>query len=586
MQNFKKLISIISLVDFKRLSYLSIMMIIGGLLDMFGVASILPFVAILTEPTLIQTNNILNIMFQALGIFGIKNDQQFLLVFGAFVFILICTSLIFKIILTYFQSQTILMIECNISKFLVENYLYQSYVWFLSRNSSDLGKTILSEVSIVVNSAVAPLLELISKSITTIVIIILLIIVDPKVAIIAGLSFLCIYILIFYFVSRYMSRIGVKQLTNNRLRFKVVSEAFGAIKEVKFGGLEHSYAKSFSNSANAFSLNRLLESVARQLPRYILEAFSFLGILLLIFYLIDKKSSFNNSLPIISLYIFAGYRLMPAFQQIYSSLVQLAFAGPSIDNLHNELKNTQLIRKNKDKGILPFNKKITLKNVYYNYPNTSRMTLKDINLIIPQKFNVGFIGPTGCGKTTTIDIISGLLEAKKGTLEVDGKVITKENLRSWQRCIGYVPQYIYLSDTTVQANIAFGVNPKKINQNIVEKVSKIANLHKFVVNELPKKYQTIIGERGVRLSGGQRQRIGIARALYNNPKLLILDEATNALDDQTERAVLDAVKNLGKSITIIMIAHRLNTLKNCDIIFKFCHGRLISKRIFKNEKNI
>ena len=196
--------------------------------------------------------------------------------------------------------------------------------------------------------------------------------------------------------------------------------------------------------------------------------------------------------------------------------------------------------------------------------------MKDINLTIPKKSN-WIIGATG-GKTTTVDIILGLLEAQKGKLKVDETVITKENLRSWQRNIGYVPQNIYLIDDSIAANIALGVEDSEIDLDRVKKASKIANLHNFVVNELPDKYRTTIGERGVRLSGGQRQRVGIARALYNNPKVLILDEATSALDNNTERLVMDAMNNYNDDITMILIAHRMNTIKNCDIIFKFEKG--------------
>jgi len=207
--------------------------------------------------------------------------------------------------------------------------------------------------------------------------------------------------------------------------------------------------------------------------------------------------------------------------------------------------------------------------------------LKDVSLNISAKTTVGLVGATGSGKTTTIDIILGLLEAQKGTLEVDGQTITKFNSRSWQRNIGYVPQHIYLADDTVAANIAFGVNPKDINHEAVEKASKIANLNEFVLEELPKQYQTTIGERGVRLSGGQRQRIGIARALYHKPQVLILDEATSALDNQTEKAVMDAINNLNKNITIILIAHRLNTVKKCDNIFLLEKGKLKNEGTFE-----
>jgi ABC-type multidrug transport system fused ATPase/permease subunit len=271
---------------------------------------------------------------------------------------------------------------------------------------------------------------------------------------------------------------------------------------------------------------------------------------------------------------------MPALQKIYASIATLTYVGPSLDKLCKDIKMLKPINSNQSQGSLSFNRSIDLKNIYYNYPYTSRTTLKNVNICIPAKSTVALVGATGSGKTTTIDIILGLIEAQSGTLEVDGQIITEQNSRAWQRSIGYVPQQIFLADDTVAANIAFGVEPADIDMKTVEKVSKIANLHDFVTNEMPKKYQTSIGERGVRLSGGQRQRIGIARALYHHPKVLILDEATSALDNQTEKAVMDAVNNIGKNITIILIAHRLNTVKNCDIIFKLEKGELIGKGTF------
>ena len=216
-----------------------------------------------------------------------------------------------------------------------------------------------------------------------------------------------------------------------------------------------------------------------------------------------------------------------------------------------------------------------LNNVCFSYPSSSRPALNNISLNIPIKSKIGLVGVTGSGKTTIVDIILGLLEAQKGTLEVDGTIITKHNVRSWQRLIGYVPQQIYLSDDTIAANIAFCIEPKEIDHEAVQKYAKIANIHNFVVDELPNQYQTTIGERGIRLSGGQRQRIGLARALYHNPEVIILDEATSALDNQTEKTVMEAINNLSKNITIIQISHRLNTLRNCDVIFKLEKGQLI-----------
>ena len=586
MDTFKKLLFLLTSHERKRAGLLLIMIIIMALLDMIGVASVLPFVAVLTNPSLIETNIILNTMFQNSRMFGIENNQEFLFALGALVFVLLIISLTFKALTTYAQVQFAQMREYSIGKRLIEGYLHQPYSWFLSRHSADLGKNILSEVSIIIGQGISPLTELIAKGMTVIALITLLILVDPKLAFIVGFSLGAAYSIIFYIVRKYLNRKGEERVVNNQLRFEVVSEMFGAAKEVKVGGLEETYIKLFSNYAKIFARTQASSLTISQLPRFILEAIAFGGMLLIIIYIIAQTGSFNNALPVISLYVFAGYRLMPAFQQIYSSLTNLSFISPSLNKLDHDLKSLKPFDENQDQGILTCNKTITLKNIHYNYPNASRTALKNISLTIPAKSTVGLVGATGSGKTTTVDIILGLLVAQKGTLEVDGKVITKQNARAWQRSIGYVPQHIYLSDDTVAANIAFGVEPKDINLAAVLKSSKIANLHNFVTDELPKQYQTTIGERGVRLSGGQRQRIGIARALYHNPQVLILDEATSSLDNLTEKAVMDSVNNLSKDITIILIAHRLSTVKKCDNIFLLEKGELKNNGTFEELINI
>ena len=316
-------------------------------------------------------------------------------------------------------------------------------------------------------------------------------------------------------------------------------------------------------------------TLASQIPRLALEAIAFGGLLLTVLYLMLKSGNINNAVPMIALYAFAGYRLMPALQQIYNAIARIRFVTPALDALCNDMDRLQPINlNNNNKDDLIFKKSITLSQVHYHYPNAPKMVLKDINLNIPARSTVALVGTTGSGKTTTVDILLGLLEAQQGNLKVDGRVINKHNLKTWQNSIGYVPQQIYLADDTVSANIAFGKNPEDIDQQAVERAAKIAELHEFVINDLPLKYQTEVGERGVRLSGGQRQRIGIARALYHKPQLLILDEATNALDNLTEEIVMKAVNNLSKDITIIIIAHRLSTVKECDNIFFLEKGEL------------
>ena len=273
---------------------------------------------------------------------------------------------------------------------------------------------------------------------------------------------------------------------------------------------------------------------------------------------------------------------MPAIQQIYSSLTQLKFISPVLDSLYKDLINLERDVENQLINKFQFNKSIKLNGVYFSYPNVSKYNLDNINLAINCKQKIGIVGGTGSGKTTAVDLILGLLNPQKGSLEVDEVLINNQNKRSWQSLIGYVPQQIYLSDSSISSNIAFGVDKDKINNKLVEEVSKVANLHEFVSKELENGYDTIVGEHGVRLSGGQRQRIGIARALYQKPQLLIFDEATNALDNLTEKEVIKAIEKLDNKITVIMIAHRINTVVNCDKIFLLDKGKLIAEGNFND----
>jgi ABC-type multidrug transport system fused ATPase/permease subunit len=464
----------------------------------------------------------------------------------------------------------------------VEGYLHQPYSWFLNRHSADLGKTILSEVNAVIYNGMLPLMTLMAQSTVALALLILLLIVDPLLALSVGVVLGLAYAGIFAVMSGWLKRLGHARIDANKERFTAVSEAFGAAKEVKVGGLEQAYIQRFAKPAEIYAKGQATSQVISQLPRYALEAIAFGGMLLVMLYLMTKSGSFASALPIIALYAFAGYRLMPALQQIYGAFTQLRFAGPALDALHQDLISLQAAdAQHGHLNLLPLTQAITLNQVSYRYPKAPQPALKGINLAIPAHSTVGFVGATGSGKTTTVDVILGLLEPQEGALNIDGQPITAANRRQWQRAIGYVPQHIYLADDSVAANIAFGVPVKDIDLKAVERAAKIANLHEFVVNDLPQGYATTVGERGVRLSGGQRQRIGIARALYHNPQVLILDEATSALDNLTEQAVMGAMNNLGHDITIILIAHRLTTVRECDQIFLLEKGIVKSNGTFK-----
>jgi ABC-type multidrug transport system fused ATPase/permease subunit len=581
MKILNQIIFILSPYERKRAFILLIMILIMAILDVIGVASILPFITVLANPGIIEDNIVLKYIYNYSAAFGIENVNDFTIVLGIAVFIVLIISLAFKSLAIYAQLLFVSLREYTIGKRLMQCYLSQPYSWFLNRHSADFSKTVLSEVNLIISQALTPMIALLANGAVVVAIFLLLIIVEPIIALTISSIFALSYFIIYYLVRGYLKIIGQDRLRANNLRFTSVSEAFGAIKEVKFSGLENIYIDRFAETSKIFAKHQASALILSQLPRFAIEAVAFGGIIIVIIYYLVQTNNFINALPLISLYAFAGYRVLPALQKIYNSITLLRFMGPALDNLLQELKINQLKITLKKGGSLLFKKSIRLKNIYYNYPNTKKLALKNINLEIFAHTTVGLVGTTGSGKTTIVDIILGLLDPQKGTLEIDGKIINNENKKSWQQTIGYVPQHIYLFNDTISSNIAFGINKENINQKSIERAAKAANLHEFIINDLPLGYKTIIGERGIRLSGGQRQRIGLARALYHNPRVLVLDEATSAMDSVTENSIMKEIYKSRKDTTIILIAHRLTTVKDCDVIFLLDKGKLKNQGTFQ-----
>ena len=577
---FKKILYLLSPREKKQGLLLFILIFFMALSDVIGVASIIPFITILTNPEIINNNFFLTYMFEISGKFGVETVKQFSFFLGIIVFFVLISSLIIRGITQYASIRFSLMREFTIGKKLIEGYLHQPYSWFLDKNSSDLIKNILSEAREVVEKTLFPFINLIAQTLVIVALLGLLVFIDPMLALnvtlILSMAFLCIFI----FLKDFLKKIGIERLEKNNERFLYASEVFGAIKDVKVRNLENEYIEKFSVPAKIYAKNQTISTVISQLARYFIEAVAFGGMLILILVkMLREDGQFLESLPLIAVYAFAGYRLMPALQQVYFSSTQLRFSQAALDKVYNDLSGLkQFVDGNDKKVMINFNKEITITNVNYNYPNSKIKVLKNINLTIKKNSVVGIVGITGSGKTTLIDILLGLITPQEGSLKVDKNLIDFNNTSSWQKIIGYVPQQIYLSDASISSNIAFGIKKKNINQDKIEEVSKITNLHDYITNNLPRGYDTIVGERGVKLSGGQLQRIGIARALYHNPEIIVFDEATSALDNITERVVMDSITKIKrKDVTIIMIAHRLTTLKKCETIYVMKKGEIISK---------
>jgi ABC-type multidrug transport system fused ATPase/permease subunit len=430
-------------------------------------------------------------------------------------------------------------------------------------------------------------MRVVASAVSMIFIIGLLVVVSPIVTCLAALGIGGAYAAIFFLVRRRLAHYGQATVDSNAARHRMALEAFGGIKDVKLMGLEARYAEGYDTPARIFAEAAAAGQVIGELPRFLLEAVAFSGLIIVILaLLVLQDGRLDDILPVLGVFGFAVLKMFPAVQQIYHGLTQMRFTAPMLDKLHADLTGNDLPPEADGPpgpvpAPLPLTKRLEMRDVHFAFPGSGQSTLRGLTLSIPAHSTVGIVGGTGAGKTTTVDLLLGLLTPDKGSILVDGVVLTPALRLSWQRSLGYVPQHIFLTDDSVTANIAFGVPAGLRDQAAVERAARLAELHDFVTGEMPQGYDTIVGERGVRLSGGQRQRIGIARALYHDPSVLIMDEATSALDTLTERAVMQAVHNIGKAKTIIMIAHRLTTVRDCDTILLLEEGRLAAEGEFE-----
>lgn len=586
---FFQIFDILDQKEKRKAVMLMLLMLLVAFFDVIGVASILPFIALVSNPSLIESNDKINLIFNYISSFRELNHYDFLIFVGIVIFVLFLIALIGRALLTYAIVKFSFIQEHNIGKKLIEKYLNQSYRWFLDKNSSDLGKSILSEISEVIRGLFMPSLVMISQIIISFFIISLVIIIDTKTAIIAFSTFALSYLLIFVIVKKRLKNIGEKRLLANTSRYKAVSETFDAIKEVKINGLEKSCIEFFSANAKLYANSHSSASAIGLLPRFFLEAIAFGGMLLLIIFLLIQNQNFQSILPILSLYAFAAYRLIPSMQQIYNAATSIRFTKEAFKALYYDIK--KLNTNNEKIQISKFQvaNEIKIKNINFKYFKESDFAIKNLNFSIGVNRKIGIVGLTGSGKTTFIDILLGLLEPDSGYIEVNDNIITKENLRIWQNSLGYVPQNIFLSDNTIASNVAFGEKEENLNFDKINEALETACLNNFIRSELPNGLDTLVGDKGIKLSGGQKQRIGIARAIYKNPAILIFDEATSALDNITETNVMKNIDKLKYKKTLIIIAHRLSTIKNCDEILFFDKGEVIAKGKYnilleKNEK--
>jgi len=571
----KKLWSLFNHKDKKRIVVLLFFVFSGTLFELLGFGIILPFLAVMADPGAITSNQYIHLLYIFISP---PSVNIFILWMGLFIIFIFLLKNAYLFFITYYQFWFSTRIHAFLSSRLFRSYLANPYTFHLKRNSAQLLRN-MDLISSIINGVLNPVVLLISDTILVSSIFIILLMTDYLSAIIVLLFSSIVIWVYFTMVKKRLHSLGVRQTKIGEVLFKQFNQGLGSIKESKILGRSGFFDEIYTS--HIYERNNIwkwTQSVG-VLPAYILETVMVSLIILVMILAIYRGFNKESILLTISFFGIASVRLLPSIKRMNSSLSTIHFYTPSLDEVYTDIKYSEMhpipLSLLPESVNISFQNKIELKEISFAYEGSNDYTIKNLSLTIKKNNTVGFVGETGCGKTTVIDIILGLLEPQKGTVFIDEFDI-KNGPASWQRKIGYIPQQIYLMDDTILSNIALGIPDNDVDLKKISNAIKLAQLEEFI-KELPKGLYTTIGELGVRLSGGERQRIGIARALYNEPELLIMDEATSSLDNSTEDSFMKAIDSLSGKRTMIIIAHRLTTLKNVDTIFVMSDGQIIDK---------
>ena len=579
MKNLRKAYQLLDARERRQAWLVLGVVIMMALFDTLGTVSIMPFLAVLANPGLISSNKSLAQVHDFLG-FG--DPQRFLLFLGMVSFAMLIVSAAMRTGGLFIVNRFTQMRAATIGARLMDAYLRQPYAFFLHRHSGDMAKELLSEVALLITQVYQPATNVIAQSVLLLVLVTLMILVNPGVALIGilvlGVSYGSIYVVI----RGYVGRAGRERVLMNKARYRLTTEALGGIKTIKLLAREGHYRDAFDRASERLSQLQTMNITLSMVPRYAIEAIAFGGIILLSLALMVKyrdsqSGALAEILPLLGFYAFSGYRILPAVQGIYQSSAQLRFGTAALDSVAADLSARDALPPLPETATdpLPFARQIEVRDLGFRYPQADMPTLAEVSLTLPAGSSLGIVGATGAGKTTFVDLFLGLLTPDQGEIRVDGTPVSPANVRAWQTNLGYVPQDIFLLDASVAENIALGLAPAEIDMTQVREAARMAQIRDFVETQMPQGFDTPVGERGVRLSGGQRQRIGIARALYRNPDIIVFDEATSALDNLTEQEVVKAIGALTGTKTIVLIAHRISTVRNCDQILVLDHGRMV-----------
>jgi ATP-binding cassette, subfamily B, bacterial PglK len=555
----------------RQFGLLLVLIVLASFSEILGIGAVLPFLSVLTAPDYVFGHRFVQPFIQ---FFGFTSAEQLLLPLTIAFGMAALIAGAMRLLLLWAATRLSFAVGADVSIEIYRRTLYQSYAVHVSRNSSEVINAISSKSNSVIHSIIVPTLTLISAVVMLAAILIALLFVNPVIALIAFGGFGAIYALIIRIARKRLMEDSRRIATESTQVIKSLQEGLGGIRDILIDGSQATYCQIYRNADLPLRRAQGSSSFIGASPRYAMEALGMLLIAALAYALAQQPGGIAEAIPVLGALALGAQRLLPVLQQSYAAWTAIRGGQASLQDVLKLLD--QPLPEHANQPVtepLPFKQQICLKQLSFRYGRLTPWVLKGIDLVIGKGGRVGIIGTTGSGKSTLLDIVMGLLSPTEGELEIDGQSINSDNGRAWQAHIAHVPQSIFLADSTIEANIAFGIPLDQIDRERVLKAAKQAQIADLI-ESWPKQYQTSVGERGVRLSGGQRQRIGIARALYKQADVIIFDEATSALDNETELAVMQAIEGLADDLTVIIIAHRLTTLKNCTYLVELSNGEI------------
>lgn len=582
LKTIRELFSLLSAKQRKQFYILQVLVVIMAFVELLGIAAIAPFMALVGDSSLLEKPGIYSTVYQ---FSGFTNPMDFLFYVGVLVLLALACS-------TFISMFTIWRLTLFGTKFGVEianrlykHYMQQNWLFHAEGSSAQLTKQITNETMRVSNGIIQPIMQMNAKLVLVFFITITILLLNPFIAILGTVIFVIFYFILYSVVKNNLAKNGKKLSEIYTERFRLMNEGFGGIKDILLLNRHYDFVKRFQQAGSIMADAQSKTSAISQLPRYFIELIAFGAMIGMVLFLIkSRQGNLAEVLPLLAVYALAAFKLLPALQQIYFSVTQIKGNLAAFESIKKDLemsqKNLKVPLENSREPFLLLNHKINLQDITFTYPGKLKPAIHNLNMIIPVNSTVGIVGSSGSGKSTTIDLLLGLLNPQQGSLYIDDTQITENNKQAWQQSLGFVPQSIYLSEGSIAENVAFGLPTKDIDLTQVYKALDLAHLTDLI-NQLPDGIHTKVGERGVQLSGGQRQRIGIARALYNEADVLIFDEATSALDGITEKIIMDAIHDFRGKKTIIMIAHRLKTVSQCDIIFMMEQGKVVDQGTYQ-----